>query len=269
MGRCAAVKKKGSANQCTATALKGHSLCGTHMRAKTVQIWKDVLENDARVVKCQSIARRWLILHRCRLAGPGVLKRKSLANDDDLMTCEESNRQHPFEYFAFIENGKTWWFDFKTIWIWSLKSLEPSNPYTKVPLTTDTRKRLKEMWSYRNRHLIGIPLDPEPVEERIRVRWNFLCQTFVDNGFVDVSPGQLIQLSKPSHIAMWKFIREDLGKPHGSLQVWCDYMLSPPLLRANSLSYVVNSLRVLMRFVTYQKEPYITIFSVMSAIYRC
>jgi len=268
MVRCVAVKKKGSTNQCAASAVKGHSLCGTHMRAKTVQIWKDVLENDVRVVKCQSFARRWLVLYRCRLAGPGVLKRKDLANDDDLVTCEESNRQHPFEYFAFTENGKTWWFDFNTIWVWSLKSHEPANPYTKVPLTTETRKRLREMWAYRSRNLIKVPLDPEHAEERLRIRWNFLCQTFVDHGFVDVTPGQLIRLSKPSHIAMWRFIYEDFGKVP-ALRSLCDYMLSPPLLRANSISYVVNSLRVLMRFVTYQKEPYITIFSVMSAIYRC
>jgi len=269
MGRCAAVKKKGSTNQCSATAIKGHSLCGTHMRAKTVQIWKDVAAADVRVVKCQALARRWLVLYRCRLAGPGVLKRKGLANDEDLVTCEESNRQHPFEYFAFIENGKIWWFDFNTIWVWSLKSFEPSNPYTKVPLTTDTRKRLREMWAYRNRNLIKVPVDSENVEERVRVRLNFLCQTFVDHGFVDVSPGQLTRLSKPSHIAMWRFIYEDLGKTQGSLRSLCDYMLSAPLIRANSISYIVNSLRVLMRFITYQKEPYVTIFSVMSAIYRC
>jgi hypothetical protein len=269
MTRCAAVKKKGSTNQCTASALRGHSLCGTHMRAKTVQIWKDVLANDVRVIKCQSIVRRWLILHRCALAGPGVLNRKGLANDDDLVTCVESNRQHPFEYFAFTENGKTWWFDFKTIWVWSMKSPEPSNPYTKVPLTTDTRKRLREMWSYYNRNFINLPRYPENAEERIRHRLNFLCQAFVDNGFVDVTPAQLIRLSKPSHVAMWRFIQDDVGRVSGLPRTLCDYMLSPTLLRANSLSYVVNSLRVLMRFITHQKEPYITIFSVMSAIYRC
>ena len=269
MTRCAAVKKKGSTNQCTAAALRGHSLCGTHMRAKTVQIWKDVLVTDARVVKCQSVGRRWLILHRCALAGPGVLNRKNLANDEDLVTCVESNRQHPFEYFAFTENGKTWWFDFKTIWVWSMKSPEPSNPYTKVPLTTDTRKRLKELWAYQMRHLVGVPLDPDNVEEHIQVRLNFLCQSFVDHGFIDVTPGQLTRLSKPSHVAMWRFIQEDLGKSRGALWTWCNYMLSPTLIHANSLSYVVNSWRILMRLITHQKEPYITIFSVMSAIYRC
>jgi hypothetical protein len=269
MTRCAAVKKKGSTLQCTAKSILGHTLCGTHAKAKTAEIWKDVRDTDIRVVKCQSLARRWLILHRCALAGPGVLNRKDLANDDDLVTCEESSRQHPFEYFAFTENGKTWWFDFSTLWVWSLKSHEPSNPYTKVPLSTDTRKRLKELWSYRMRHLMRVPLDPDNAEERIRIRWNFLCQTFIDHGFVDVTPGQLIRLSKPSHIAMWRFIQEDLGKSRGELWTWCNYMLSPTLLQANSMSYVVNSLRILMRFITHQKEPYVTIFSVMSAIYRC
>ena len=119
------------------------------------------------------------------------------------------------------------------------------------------------------RHLVGVPLDPDNVEERIQVRLNFLCQSFVDHGFIDVTPGQLTRLSKPSHVAMWRFIQEDLGKSRGALWTWCNYMLSPTLIHANSLSYVVNSLRILMRLITHQKEPYITIFSVMSAIYRC
>lgn len=269
MTRCAAVRKKGSINQCTSSAIRGHTLCGIHARAKSVEIWKDARETDIRVVKCQALARRWLVLHRCVLAGPGVLSRKNLANDDDLVTCEESNRQHPFEYFGFTENGKTWWFDFATIWVWALKSDAPANPYTKVPLSMDTRKRLRDMWSYRIRNRLAVQPEPADPEERIRARLNFLCQVFADNGFVDVTRGQLIRLSKPSHVAMWKFIYEDVAHIHGPLRTWCGYMLSGEMIRSNTATYIVNSLRVLMRYVTYQKEPYVAIFSVMSAIYRC
>jgi hypothetical protein len=46
-------------------------------------------------------------------------------------------------------------------------------------------------------------------------------------------------------------------------------MLSSQLLAANVPTYVVNSLRMLIRLVTLQKEPYATVFNVMSAIYRC
>ena len=92
-----------------------------------------------------------------------------------------------------------------------------------------------------------------------------LCHIFADNGFTDVSLDQLVRLGKLSHIAMWRFLREDSKlalKP--SL-----YMLCSQLLNSNSSSYIVNSLRMLIRLTTQEKEPYTTVFNVMSAIYRC
>ena len=251
--RCLAVKKRGSTQQCTSHPLKGHTLCGTHARAKTVQIWKDVQVVDPRL----------------RFGGPGVLKRKGLANDDELVSGEESNRQHPFEYFAFTENGKIWWFDFGSIWTWSLKSLTPSNPYTKVPLDKPTRQRLRDFWSYRTRHYIKVPFEPEDVDERLNTRLNFLSQTFIDHGFTDVEPRQIARLSKQSHMTMWKFLFEDVENIEGPLRGWCRYMLARQITTCNTLTYVINSLRILMRYVTEKKEAYCTVFSVMSAIYRC
>jgi hypothetical protein len=269
MNRCLAVKKKGSTQQCLSHPLKGHTLCGTHARAKTVQLWKDVQVADPRIILCQSIARKWAVLHRLRFGGPGVLKRKGLANDDELVSGEESNRQHPFEYFAFTENGKIWWFDFGTMWTWSLKSLNPSNPYTKVVLDKETRQRLREFWAYRTRHSMKIPSEPENVDERFDTRLHFLCQTFIDHGFIDIEPRQLARLSKQSHMTMWKFLLEDVENNGGLLRTWCRYMLARQITTSNSLTYVINSLRILMRYVTEKKEAYCTVFSVMSAIYRC
>ena len=259
------MKKKGSTLQCTAKALFGHSFCGTHAKAKTAEVWKDVREKDIRITKCQSIIRRWLVVHRLRLGGPGVLKRKDLANDEELVTFVESSRQHPFTYFAFTENNKVWWFDFDTLWVWSLKSAEPTNPYTRAPLTTEIRKRLRESWAYRHRHKIDTPPDPRDVEERIRCRWIMLHQTFADNGFTDVSLNQLIHLPKNSHIAMWRFLQDD--SPIS--EYFAALMLTTSIVNAGPVMYIVNSLRNLTKVVTLEKEPYETVFAVMSAIYRC
>jgi len=265
MVRCAAVKKKGTTKQCPNKTIFGHSLCGTHAKAKHVEIWKDVREKDVRVVKCQALARGWLVRSHLRLAGPGVLKRKGLANDEELVTCEESTRQYPFDYFAFVEGDKTWWFDFGSIWVWSLKSIEPSNPYTKVPLTTETRKRLREMWAMRGRRRLLNPPEPIDPQERMTTRWTMVCQAFVDNGFTDVTLNQLTRLSKASHIAMWSFIRDDIP----SARVYSNFMLEPRMTHVNTPTYTINSVRLLTRIVTVKKDPYIDVFNVMSAIYRC
>jgi hypothetical protein len=97
--------------------LKGHTLCGTHARAKNVTLWAEAHKgNTSGLRKAQGLIRGWLVRRRLRYAGPGVLCRKNLANDEDLETCEESSKEHPFDYFAFEENGKVWWFHFPTLW---------------------------------------------------------------------------------------------------------------------------------------------------------
>jgi hypothetical protein len=98
---------------------------------------------------------------------------------------------------------------------------------------------------------------------------HFLCQTFIDQGFIDVEPRQLARLSKQSHITMWKFLFEDVQNVEGPVRGWCRYMLARQITTSNTLTYIINSLRILMRVVTDKKEAYCTVFSVMSAIYRC
>lgn len=265
MVRCAATKRRGATTQCTANAILGHTVCGIHARAKNVELWKDNNVKDIRVSVCQSYARRWLVLRHLRLAGPGVLSRKGLANDEELVSCGEPSSQHPLNYFAFEENGKIWWFDFGSIWTWCLKSVDPSNPYTRCPLSTETRKRLREMWVLRTNRKLALPPEPSVGDDRIRHRWTLLCQIFADNGFTDVSLDQLVRLGKLSHVAMWRFLREDSPLAFRPSV----YMLCQQLLNSNSPSYIVNSLRMLIQLTTQQKEPYTTVFNVMSAIYRC
>ena len=146
-----------------------------------------------------------------------------------------------------------------------MKSIEPANPYTRTPLTTDVRKRLREMWALRTHRNLPVPADPIDGEERIHQRWIMLCQIFADNGFTDVSIDQLMALGKLSHIAVWRFLKDDCLLAARS----CSYMLSSHVMAANVPSYIVNSLRMMIRLLTLQKEPYATVFIVMSAIYRC
>jgi hypothetical protein len=265
MVRCAATKRKGSTTQCTSNALKGLTMCGIHARAKTVTLWKEAARQDEGVVICQSLARRWLVLHQLRLAGPGVLSRKSVTNDEELVSCVEASKQYPLDYFAFEENGKVWWFDFSSIWSWSVKSVQPTNPYTRAPLTREVLTRLRECWALRSNRRLAIPAEPVPGDQRILHRWTIMCQVFHCNGFTDVSLDQLIRLGKISHSVVWRFLHDDCPLALNSSK----YMLSPQLLGSNSPTYIVNSLRMLLLLVSAQKEPYSTVFAVMSAIYRC
>ena len=204
---CTSVRRKGSIEQCGSRALLGHTLCGTHARSKSVKLWADAnVGKIAAAQRIQAIVRGWLVRNRLALAGPGVLQRTLLSNDEDLETCETANRQHPMDYFAFTENGKTWWFDFATLWKWSQMSIEPVNPYTKVPLSVETKQRLRRMWSARRRRRQPLPLEPSSFQERLRHRWTVVCQIFADTALGVMNPDALLRLTKNDYIVLFRIV---------------------------------------------------------------
>jgi hypothetical protein len=119
--------------------MKGSYSCGRHARTRAPVLRID-LHRASPVVRLQAVIRGWLLRRRLTLAGPGVLRRKDLVNDEDLFTCESKDRQYPLDYFAFEESGKNYWFNAKDIWSWMTRSVTPLNPYTKTPIPNDARR---------------------------------------------------------------------------------------------------------------------------------
>lgn len=214
-----------------------------------------------------------MVRSRLALAGPGVLRREGLANDEDPVTSISKDRQDPFDYIAFEEGGKTWWFGFDTLWTWAIRS--PTNPYTRTPLSADTRSRLWAIWSHRSRTRTTLPTEPTPIEERLAGRWTVLCRIFADNGFEDIRPDQFRSFVKADYLSMFILLKRDLL---GVLPAWdpartraillCDrairlaYRLAPPVYR-------LQSAYLLLLLLTLHKNPYTMVFSILSALYRC
>ena len=253
-------------------------MCGRHARMKLPLRWADAHFHKARrVARAQALIRGWLLRKRLAMGGPGVLCRKNLANDDELVTCVEKERQHPFEYFAFEENGKVWWFDFASLWRWSIQSHEPVNPYTKVPLSNDTRRRLRAVWGYiQRRDKANLPPESTNYEQRLQQRWNVLCQLFIDNGFVDVHPSTFLNLQTYELRSMLILLERDVQvvlreNDYGRNRIL--QICRTPLLERNRhmepsrmklwIAYI------LMVLLSVPKDPYVMTFSVLSALYRC
>lgn len=272
--RCASVRKKGAYDQCSAKAVLGHSLCGRHVKCKSPVLWADA--HRPRVlplVRFQAIVRGWMVRSRLALAGPGVLRRGALANDEDPVTSVSKDRQAPDEYIAFEEGGKTWWFGFSTLWTWAIRS--PTNPYTRTPLSPETRARLWAIWSHRSRTRAPLPAEPTLLDERLAARWTVLCRIFADNGFEDIHPAQFRGFVKADYLSMFILLKRDLL---GVLPAWdpvraraiglCDrairlaYRLAPPIYR-------LQSAYLLLLLLTLHKNPYTMVFSILSALYRC
>lgn len=276
MTQCASVRKKGSVDQCESSALRGHTLCGRHARCKHPVLWSSLHVTKGKPIeKVQALVRGWIVRRHLKVHGVGVLKRKNLANDEDLFTCESKERQYPFDYFSFEENGKIWWFDFNSLWNWISRSHDPVNPYTKTPLSTETRKRIRTVWGYRVRFRYPLPEESKVFDERIRHRWNVLSQIFADYGFIDVHPMNFAGLERADYLSMFILLRADIESVYPKSDPFREKAIrlcTRGELTASTVrptQYILQSALTLLLLLNVHREPYTMVFLVLSALYRC
>lgn len=277
MQLCVSVRRKGSTEPCPVSAMKGYSLCKHHARNREIVLWSTANQDKTVVAtRIQAFVRGCLLRKRLALAGPGVLRRQGLANEEDLETCEDVHREHPMTYFAFEEGGKVWWFHFGTLWKWCCRCADPTNPYTKVPLSSDTRRRLRAIWAYNRMHDIENPReDSTPLSERVRYRVNILCQIASDNGFGSISPNLFFELDRSRWMTMFRMIRDDLDvtlpkhmvRVREMTQRYIEYMFETGAMLPDSACVELAS-RIAFLMLMYPKDPYILAFTVLSALYR-
>jgi hypothetical protein len=211
------------------------------------------------------------------LAGPGVLKRSLCHNDEDVVTFESKRVQNPFEYFGFEEDGKIWWFDILSIIGCLNSNLIPTNPYTRQPLTIDTRIRLRTIYKYRiyNR----LPLCHEPtikrkLDEVVEIQWMKICQMMYENGFEDVRPNHFSSLNKQQLFILLNYLERDMSSlamdhPKTSIRYRWAAAIRRECLNFNespSSKYKVPSL--LITLLNSTRDPYPFCFILMSALYR-
>ncbi len=219
--------------------------------------------------------RGWLVRKRIALAGPGAMRRTNLANDEDLITCADAGRVSPLNYFAFEENGKTWWFEFGSLWRWVVRSTEPVNPYTKVPLSSETRRRIREVWASRRRRGESIPDEPSSVHDRLLYRWNVLCQLFADHGFVGIHPEMFLHFTKLEYLSLFVLFSRDVEVVIPTSDPFRDRILG--LCRRRTMVstalegplFVLQSVGLLLHILTLLPDPYPVVFCLVSALYRC
>lgn len=276
MPTCASVRKVGSKDKCPSPALLNHTLCGRHARCKKVVKWTDVYASHTRsLVRTQALVRGWLLRNRLKLSGPGVLARKHLTNEEDPVTLERREDVHPFSYFGLEEHGKVFWFEFETIYKWCLRSHTPSNPFTKVPLSREARVRLREGWSYRQRHRMSVPSEPTTYNERLMGRWNIICQLFEDQGFGEMDPDGFARMTKQQYRTAFLFMRDDIPvvlPPKNQVRTLLDLYCARGARVASTMPadrYALQVAYTMLLILTRQKDPYTLSFVALSAFYRC
>ena len=126
--KCSATKSRLSKNRCSLKALKGIDFCGKHAKSKSKVIWvPETIESDS-ATRIQKVWRGWMVRHFLDLAEHSF-DRSKFHNEEELVTLEEKEKQHPMNFFSFTENGKQWWFGLDTVFK-LMQEDRPKNPYT-------------------------------------------------------------------------------------------------------------------------------------------
>jgi hypothetical protein len=141
--KCSATKNRLSRDRCSLKALKGINFCGRHAKSKSKVIWVPEDTENEPATKIQKIWRGWMVRHFLKLAEHSF-DRSGYHNEEELVSLEEKEKQHPMNFFSFLESGKRWWFGLDTIFK-LMQEEHPKNPYTNEPFSRGTRKRIREL----------------------------------------------------------------------------------------------------------------------------
>jgi hypothetical protein len=181
----------------------------------------------------------------------------------------ETSKIDPFEYFGFTENGKTWGFEFLTLFLWALRSNVPINPYTKVALSSDTRVRLFRTWCFRIRHRKA----PNVLSSLETCR--LLARIFQDNGFMDIGAQSFLDVPKGTWVRFFRILQQELLAMYAET----DLVRRRGIMTCRRMEHFIHtgthqvfcdiSATNLLRLLTIPRDPYLLCFSILSCFYRC
>ena len=198
--RCASCQNSTTNARCMTAAISGLQFCGRHAKVKTPRIWAEINNVEPKVILIQKIWRGFSIRNRILECGPGVLNRALCQNDEEIVTMESKHRQHPLDYFSFEEGGKVFWFDIESITRFVFDTSTPVNPYTRQPITLETRRRLRRKY-FRIRK--GRVLDSSKI-------WIQICQILEENGFEGINPMLFESLNRTQFSVFLNLLKSDL-----------------------------------------------------------
>lgn len=211
--KCVACKNKKSNERCLNRPLGGLLFCGQHVKSKSTRNWYDVNKINEKVTLISKIWKGYHVRNRLKLAGPGVLNRSQCHNEEELVLSEPKEKIHPFDYFAFKEDEKIWWFDIRSFISLFRSALNPTNPYTRQPLSAETRSRARLIYKYRFNNKLPLYHQPFPkmtLEQLVENQWMRVCQNVVECGFDDIRPELLMSLNKTKIFIVLTSMMDDM-----------------------------------------------------------
>lgn len=277
---CSSCKNLKSDDQCPNKALNGLLFCGKHAKSKNIRLWTNVHKIPEKVIKIQKVWRGYLIRNWIKECGIGCLKRSMCHNDEELVTMEHKSKQYPLDYFSFEENGKIWWFNICSITKILEDSIQPKNPYTRVPLTIETRRRLRELCIRRVKFDYDIHYTYDKSihmsrSEFIDKNWILISQILEENGFADIHPQLLSSMSIHQYVTLLSLFLKEMkilalehsktGSRRHKYVIWTRRILDRLY---DSMNPDIDVIKLFFTIFQDTKNPFPYCFIFASAIYK-
>lgn len=234
MNTCISCRNKTTTDRCLSKAIKGLAYCGRHARAKVKRNWHDINHVDEKLVKIQALWKGYYIRHLLQRLGDGVLKRSMCHNEEELITMEPVSSIYPFLYFSFEEGGKIWAFEFNSICKILISTRIPLNPYTRTPLSYDTRRRIRSYARYLAKNKSPLYTVKVDKTDASAYRMNQISQILAENGFEDFRP-EYLEILSIEHVSVMRSLMWTMLKNHSRTPKWKRYAML-----FNNRNYLAN-----------------------------
>lgn len=278
---CASCQSKTSTKQCPNQALRDIIFCGKHVKVKSPRLWSVINDVPSKTILIQKVWRGHFIRRWMKLAGPGVLNRSICHNEEEVITFDDKKSVSPLDYFSFEEAGKIYWFDIRSIFESMIVSLKPTNPYTREPLSMETRTRLRTLTAIRtraNRDMIHDMKKTVTHTKALENKWISVCQVLEENGFSDVLPEYFLILSEIQLYAFALMLTQDLiawaaqhTTPTSRRRVyvkWVKRLTGEYLAGIDGYNLSYMTAQTVYSMLANYPQPYELSFMVLSALYR-
>lgn len=277
--QCLSCKNKNTNERCEKMSAKNCLFCGIHMRSKTVRHW--ITFNPAvnyGIKRIQSLWRGFTVRNRLKLAGKGVLTRRLCHNDEEVVTMEDKNDIHPYDYFSIEDEGKTWWFDQRSMIQLSLNNLEITNPYTRKKLSNEDMRRLRFLMIIRKKKglpLVHITSELNEVELRNQ-RWIRVVQIINESGYESCAHPNIFNamtilrmrlfLTSIIEDTKWWMMRGNTSSRRARYYIWLKSLKNNIGSYSSAVSFSKDMAGVLITILNDLREPQEFVFHLLTAL---
>jgi hypothetical protein len=281
MVSCYSFQKKLGSERCSLKPLYGSLYCKRHSSQINPRNWFYENNRIEKIIKIQKVWRGFFIRYWLKLAGPGVLNRKICSNDEELFTLDNRNSVNPLWYFSFKENNNIWWFDIRSIWESTLVKNIPLNPYNRIPLSIETRIRLRKLAYLHLRKSHNLHHDDTidfTIQQKSLRYWRQIIQILEENGFYELDPLLFNSMNPTQYFIFLSMLYDDMKvwyNEHGSHEsrrnryiVWTNVVSSQiyNIIDNSYVSLIVSKL--LLSILNDCLQNYPMCFMIMSSFYR-